>query len=99
MSVDQVARDGRTRRAVFGDVFPSRKSFRRGHEATDLEDPSAEFISAEDPSGSYRLLREPANLIQGLRSAGLVPADAASRLVDSAGASPTEISSDVEVSQ
>ena len=63
------------------------------------EDPSVEFISAEAPIGSYRLLREPANVTRGLRSAGLVPADAASRVVDSAGASPTEISSDGEVSQ
>ncbi|MFO0426525.1 MAG: hypothetical protein ACK526_08165 [Planctomyces sp.] len=31
---------------------------------------------------------------QGGRTVGLVPADAASRIVDSAGASPTEISSD-----
>ena len=57
------------------------------HEANDLEDPSVEFISAEDSIGSYRLLREPANVTRGLRSAGLVPADAASRIVDSAGAS------------
>ena len=62
------------------------------------EDPSVEFISAEDPSGHYRLLREPANITQVLRSAGLFPADAASRMLDSAGASPTEISSDREVS-
>ncbi len=46
-------------------------------------------------TGSFE---QPASFTQGLRSAGLVPADAASRLVDSAGASPTEISSDREVS-